>query len=106
MHCLHVFRLGVTVVDDTTTGLELFSIPSWETWRLTLSPSPDTNSVSKLDVPALAGGIRYYSVGGEAYQNNSALDFSTTQLQRTSGNGAPEPGVTVPGIPYTVFRLR
>ena len=93
-------------VSDTTTGLELFSIPSWETWRLTLSPSPDTNSVSKLDVPALAGGIRYYSVGGEAYQNNSALDFSTTQLQRTSGNGAPEPGVTVPGIPYTVFRLR
>ncbi|MEM6559649.1 MAG: hypothetical protein AAF219_07005 [Myxococcota bacterium] len=92
-----------TVVTETTTGIQLFSTPSWETWRVTLESSP---SATEVTAPELAGGIRYYAVGEDAYQNSSLSDFSATELQRTSGGDSPETGVTVPGIPFSVFRLR
>ncbi|MEL6761453.1 MAG: hypothetical protein AAFP04_13780 [Myxococcota bacterium] len=92
-----------TPVTETTTGTQLFSTPAWETWRVTLESSP---SATEVTAPALAGGIRYYAIDGEAYQNSSRSDFSATELQRTSGDGIPQTGVTVPGIPFSAFRLR
>lgn len=99
---IRVLPSDVTVT-ETTTGLALFSLPAWETWRLTLDSNP---TATRLDAPDLAGGIRYYAVGSDAYQNSSEADFSSTQLQLTSGTGVPEAGVVVPGIPFSVFQIR
>ena len=85
------------------TGMELFGLASWATWEIDLSPLEAPRRIERNPV---AGGISYFVVDGEAYENESAADFSSTTLIRTTGPGAPAEGLRTPGVPFSVVRLR
>jgi hypothetical protein len=87
----------------TTDVLAPFSAPAWTTWRLELT-SPA--SAIRLERPHIAGGIKFFRDGARVYQNESAGDFASTTLVRTTGDGAPAPGLSVPGVPWNVVRVR
>ena len=90
-------------VDATSSANELYGLPIWATWRIELD-SPE--GAEAIDRGLLAGGIKVFEIDGEAYENDSALDFSTTTLVRTTGSDAPAPGLEVPGIALSLVRIR
>jgi hypothetical protein len=80
-----------------------FSAAAWQTYRIHLdAPS----SAERTDRPLLAGGIKTFPVDGEIYENESEADFSSTTLIRTTGNDAPAPGLTMPGVIWGIVRVR
>jgi hypothetical protein len=100
---VRVLDQDVFAIAGETTYLEPFSVPAWTTWRIEL---PHPESASRVDRPHIAGGIKFAQVDGQVYQNESSADFASTTLVRTTGNDAPRPGLTVPGVSWNVVRMR
>jgi|GEM_PF-4488524 len=90
-------------ITEASRGIELFATPAWETWVVDLD---DPTSATKLERAPLAGGIKWFEVDGEVYENESQADFSSTTLVRTTGTDTLTPALTVPGAPFNILRLR
>lgn len=101
---LRVLDTAAFQLTPDTTVLQLFGARAWNTWRIDLS-SPAT-SAERMDRPHLAGGIKFFEVDGQVYENDSAADFGRTTLVRTTGKMPFSPGIRVPGITFGVLRLR
>ncbi|WP_437966320.1 hypothetical protein WMF04_43080 [Sorangium sp. So ce260] len=86
-----------------STHLEVFSAPSWQTWRIALS---DPESAERLEDAPRAGGIKVFEVDGHVYENDSTADFASTTLVRTTGDDAPARALTMPGVTWGVLRVR
>ena len=89
----------------TSTGLELFGAPFWQTWEIDLSDPTQLRRVER-EPELLPGGIAWLQVDGEFYENVSTTDFAATTLYRTTSASGPTPGLTVPGVPFNIVRLR
>jgi hypothetical protein len=100
---VRVLDEAVFPLTPTTDVLAPFSAPAWTTWRLELA-RPE--SAIRVERPHIAGGIKFFRDGARVYQNESAADFASTTLVRTTGDGAPAPGLSVPGVPWNVVRVR
>ena len=85
------------------TGIQLFGTPGWDTWEVNLEPPFEARRV---DRDPLAGALLYFVIDGEVYDNETAADFTSTTLVRTTGPGAPAPGLRIAGIPLSILRLR
>ena len=89
----------------TSTGLELFGVPFWQTWEIDLRAPANARRVER-EPALLAGGITWVEVDGEFYENVSTVDFASTTLYRTTAASGPSPGVVIPGVPFNIVRLR
>jgi hypothetical protein len=85
------------------TYLEVYSASAWATWRIDLLGA---GLPVRVDRPPLAGGIKVFEVDGQAYENESAANFASTTLVRTTGEGAPARALTMPGATWGIVRLR
>ena len=90
-------------LSPATTGFQAFGSPNWTTWEIDLNQPTEARLT---DRPPLAGAILYFAVEGEVYDNDTAADFSSTTLVRTTGPDAPAAGLTITGIPLSIVRLR
>ncbi|WP_437853398.1 hypothetical protein [Sorangium sp. So ce363] len=85
------------------THLEAYAAQDWQTWRIQLD---DPGSAERLDRQPLAGGIKVFEVDEQAYENESTTGFESTTLVRTTGDGAPARALTMPGVTWSVLRVR
>lgn len=92
-----------TPVSDQVTALELAFAPGWDTWQLDLS---QPENASRLDRDPVVGQIGFFLVDGVSYENAARLDQSSSVLTRTTGPGAPAPGLTSVGVPIAIVRIR
>ena len=90
------------VLPDTQSRA-LFGAPAWETWSVEL---PVQSGAQRLERELVGGGIRWFEVDGQVYENQSNGYFSSTLLTRTTGPQAPAPALRTPGIPFSIIRLR
>lgn len=90
-------------VSPELLAVQLFGSPAWTTWEVDLARPEEARRVERALV---AGGISIFEVDGVFYENESALDFSSTTLVRTTGTDSPAPALTSPGVPFAVLRLR
>ena len=81
----------------------LFGAPGWSTWEVDLAAPV---AATRLEDDLVLGGIRWIPVDGEVYESRSDSTFGSSQLIRTTGPDAPAPGLTTPGVPFAVVRLR
>lgn len=88
---------------EETTGAQLLGAPGWSTWEVDLA---QLNDARRIERELVVGGVSIFEVDGVFYENDSALDFSSTTLIRTTGPDAPAPAITAPGLPFAVVRLR
>lgn len=86
-----------------TTAAQLFVTPGWQTWEVDLG-QPEEARV--FDRAPIAGGISFFGVDGVFYENDSTFDLGMTTIVRTTGSGAPAPGLSTRGVPFSVVRLR
>lgn len=100
----------VRVLDETVfplqqdTGfLEPFSAPAWTTWRIDL---PEPTAATRVEHGHVAGGIKFAEVDGEAYNNASEADFSSTTLVYSTAEGELVEGLTIPGVSWNIVRVR
>jgi len=91
-------------ITDETTGTGLFGLPGWLTYEIDLT-RPDSASPVPRDGLA-SGGITYFEMDGDVYENQSSADFASTILLRVTGPGAPAPGIRAPGIVFDILPLR
>lgn len=100
---VRVLDQGVFPLTDETGYIDPFSAPAWRTWRIDLA---DPESSVELGREPIAGGIKFAVVDGVGYQNESAADFSTTTLVRTTSSGDLAEGLVVPGVAWNIVRVR
>ena len=91
-------------ITGEVTGSQLFGLRGWQTFEIDLS-QPDTASpVARANLAT--GGITYFEVDGEVYENDSTDDFGSTTMLRVTGPGAPAPALQTPGVVRNILRLR
>ncbi|MEM6927433.1 MAG: hypothetical protein AAF602_10910, partial [Myxococcota bacterium] len=89
-------------ITKTTTGIELYTVPTWRTWRVDLdAPSAAT----ALDLPPRIGGIVFLSDGEAYYENDTAVNLSSSTLVRATADGDATGGLLVPGTPFSLARM-
>ncbi|MEN0067811.1 MAG: hypothetical protein AAGA48_37125 [Myxococcota bacterium] len=89
-------------IADTTTGLELYTIPAWRTWRVDLD---NPTSAVLLDVPPRIGGVFFHTDGESFYENDTVADLSSSTLVKATTDGDGPPGLVVPGAPFTLAEM-
>jgi hypothetical protein len=95
---------GLATISETTLPSELYGSRAWRWWRVDLGSE---SAGARIDSPGpSAGGVVFMRVDGESYANDSAPDYSSSTLFRTSAPGGPERGLTLRGVPINVLRLR
>ncbi len=101
----YVRTLNTTAIPLTSDLLaaQLLGSPGWNTWEINLD-RPDEASVTEREL--VVGGISIFEVDGVFYENDSAPDFSSTTLVRSTGADAPAEALSTPGIPFAVVRLQ
>ena len=86
------------------TGRELYASRAWDTRRIDLTNPVSLESIERASV---AGGIKFFEVDGEVYENDSAANFSETTLVRTTTDAVSlVTGLQVPGVPFGLVRVR
>ena len=100
---LRVLDPTVYTPSSTATYMDAFSAPAWRTWSIHLGGSIAAEPTDRAPV---AGGIKTFTVDADTYENASAADFSSTTLIRTTGAGAPAAGLKMPGVIWSIVRVR
>lgn len=88
---------------DDINPLELLFLAGWDTWEIDLT-EPENARRTERD-PA-AGQIGFFVIDGFAYENVSSDNQASSILVRTTGPDAPAPGLSTPGVPINIVRLR
>ncbi len=91
-------------ITGDTTGFGLFGLQGWMTYEIDLT-QPDSASPVARDSLA-TGGITFFEIDGNVYENQSSPDFGSTTMLRVTGPGAPAPAIQTPGIVFDILRLR
>jgi hypothetical protein len=100
---LRVLDTSAYMLPSGATYAGPFSAPNWQTWSISL----DNPTVAKRTNEApLEGGIKTFSADGQTYVNDSAADYSSTTLVRTTGADAPASGLKMPGVIWGIVRVR
>ncbi|MEM9191161.1 MAG: hypothetical protein AAGF12_18405 [Myxococcota bacterium] len=86
--------------------LEIYGLPAWNTWSLASSPAAGATRATELVREAVPGGIAFFIVDDAVYENSSTLDFGQTTLSRANASGPPTAGLSTPGLPFNILRLR
>lgn len=100
---VRVLNEDLAPITPYATGLGLYGEAAWETWQLdlaTLAPA------QPLGGAPLAGGITFFEVDGDVYENQSDDGFGATTLFKTTGPAAFEAALRMPGVPFAVQRIR
>jgi hypothetical protein len=101
---LRVLDTETLPITSETSAAQLFGARGWETFEIDLT---QPTSASRISNNTLAvGGITYFDIGGAVYESQSTANFESTVLLRTTGPGAPAPGLETPGIVFDIVRLR
>jgi hypothetical protein len=100
---LRVLDPTIYTPSATATYMNAFSAPAWRTWSIHLGGSTSAQATDRAPV---AGGIKTFTVDADTYENASAADFSSTTLMRTTGAGAPAAGLKMPGVIWSIVRVR
>jgi hypothetical protein len=100
---LRVLDTASVPLGPDDTGLGLYGQPNWYTWRTTLSAPTVAERVERAPI---AGGITFFELDGVIYQNESDAGFSATTLVRTTGADAPANAMTLPGVPFSIVKVR
>ena len=99
-----VFDTSEAPLTADRTGRELYASRAWDTRRIDLTNPVSLESIERASV---AGGIKFFEVDGEVYENDSAANFSETTLVRTTTDAVSlVPGLRVPGVPFGLVRVR
>lgn len=85
-------------ITEATTADELHAGPAWDWYRIDLSnPSFTPRKVG------LFGGTHFsFNLGAGTFTYTSSEEFKNARMLKTSVEGDPVPGVTVPGTPSTL----
>ena len=91
-------------ITGDTTAFGLFGLRGWMTYEIDLT-QPDSASPVARDSLA-TGGITFFEIDGNVYENQSSPDFGSTTMLRVTGPGAPAPAIQAPGVVFDILRLR
>jgi hypothetical protein len=100
---LRVLDTATVPLTPNDTGLGLYATPNWHTWRVNLTAP---TSAERLERSPIAGGIVFFEIGGAIYQNESDSGFAQTTLVRTTGDDAMASALSLPGVPFSIVRVR
>lgn len=100
---VRVLDTATNPLTEDTNPLELLILAGWDTWEINLT-QPET--ARRTDRDPVAGQIGFFVIDGVVYENVAADDQASTVLVRTTGPGAPAPGLSTPGVPVNIVRLR
>lgn len=100
---LRVLDTEAAPLSPEATGLGLYGEPAWQTWRTRLT---EPTSAERVEREPTIGGIVFFELEGTVYENESSGDYSTTTLIRTTGSDAPSPALVLPGVPFSIVRIR
>lgn len=101
---LRVLDTNTFPINNETSAIQLFGLRGWEVYEIDLTLPTSASPVGRETL--MTGGTTYFNVDGTVYENQSADDFSSTVLLRTTGPGAPAAALQTPGVVIRILRLR
>ena len=100
---VRVLDIESNPLTDDTNPVELLIQARWNTWEIDLA---EPENAQRIEREPAAGQIGFFEIDGVTYENVASDDQASTILVRTTGPGAPAPGLSTVGVPIGIVRLR